>query len=79
MSSASTFAGVPITPDAGDYDAFILHFVNGTASNVQTFGTAATDGYSHVVLFGDQELLLGLSAKYSPDDYIKAFMVSLPR
>lgn len=79
VSGASSFAGVPITPDAGDYDAFILHFMNGTASDVETFGTPGTDGFTHVLVFDNQELLLGMSATYSPDDYMKAFMLSLPR
>lgn len=76
---AGSFVGVPITPDAGDYDAFILHFMNGSATNVQTFGTGATDGFTHVVPFGQQEIVLGLSATYSSAETMKAFMMCLSR
>jgi len=77
---ASSFVGVPITPTGGDYDAFILHFLNGSTTDVQTFGNTHTDGFTHVVVPpGQQELVLGMSASYSSTDYIHAFLMALPR
>jgi hypothetical protein len=86
LSQGDSFGGAMVRPDAGDYDAFVLRFDQGVASQVQTFGSPDTDGFTHVLPFGGQELAAGMCGYGGGPppfcvtaDYLNLFLMSIPR
>ena len=60
-AQGDVFGGVALKPDAGnDYDGFLVRLDPSGASQPLVAGTTGTDGFTHVLPLGSQDLIAGM-------------------